>query len=213
MRLKDFHFEGTTGGENWETFKSMSVTVCGGRRVQDNQKMVHLISLLQGEPKEIAKQVAGDEYDTESYLRDWAELEEQYRGEEKAQRQYYYELKAFPKLQTLTSQNLLTRKSLIGIILARFETARAGFAESGMINLRAQKVIPQVDLLRYHERLGDICRRDTLREFYNFLEAKRKILRIAELCQKGLAQQVIVANAEENDDQMRRKTSNHEAKL
>ena len=213
LRLKEFFFDGTSNGEDWETFMAMFDTVCGGRRMADNQKMVHLLTLLQGTPKEIAKQVAGYEYNTESYLRVWRELNEQYGGNEKAQRQYIFELEVFPRIKKLTSQNILALKALLGKMIWKFGARGRPFDESGMINFKAQQKIPEEDLMRYFERLGDQNKRDSVKEFHSYLEAKWKTLRITELCHDKVKQPERVNAAREGEEDAPEQDEEYEASL
>ncbi len=52
----------------------------------DNQKHMFLLDALEGEPKKIAEQIAGDEYNTQSYTEVWHVIEKHYGGIIKAKK-------------------------------------------------------------------------------------------------------------------------------
>jgi hypothetical protein len=77
-------------------------TAVGNRRMPDAQKLLMLIDLLSGEPKKIARRIAGDVYDTGSYIQVWHTLEEHYGGLNRAKKMSFTNSKLSQRLTNST---------------------------------------------------------------------------------------------------------------
>jgi hypothetical protein len=78
--------------EQCATFCVLFDTAVGSHRMSDAQKLLMLIDLLSGKPKKIARRIAGDVYDTRSYIQVWHTLEEHYGGLNRAKKDVLHKL-------------------------------------------------------------------------------------------------------------------------
>ena len=145
----------------------------------DSQKLLMLLDLLDGEPKKIADRIAGDEYSTRSYTDVWHVLEEHYGGLIKAKKDALNRLETFPKIKAFTKENALEFASLLANIIQKYTTHDRGLIdEGGVLSSLAKKVVPESEVVKYFQKISEYNRNDTLMEFYNYIEAKRKALNL-----------------------------------
>ena len=88
----------------------------------DNKKLMFFLDALEGEPKKIAKQIAGDKYNTQSYTEVWHVLEEHYGGIIKTKKDALHQLETYPKIKAFTKENALEFSSLLSTIIQNQRT-------------------------------------------------------------------------------------------
>jgi hypothetical protein len=174
-----FGFDGTPETENWETFKSVFGTICGGRNLPDDAKLVFLLDKLQGQPRQLAKLIAGTVYDTNSYIRVWQALEEQYGGKASIQDYIFSQMNQFPPIKTMTSQNVLQLRSLLQQVKDQLGAGADDTDNVGFVLRQAKRLIPFKDLLEYNDQLAKNNLEDKLARFIEFLDFKRRSLRLS----------------------------------
>ena len=146
----------------------------------DAQKLLMLIDLLSGEPKKIARRIAGDVYDTRSYIQVWHTLKEHYGGLNCAKKDVLHKLKTFPKISKFNKDNALEFSSLLLNILNKYANQGPGLTdEGGVLSSLAKKIIPEFEVVTYFQKLAEYNRPDNLTEFYKFVEQKRIALNLA----------------------------------
>jgi hypothetical protein len=118
-------FDATPKTEQWTTFRASFDAAVGSRRMPDAQKLLMLIDLLSGEPKKIARRIAGDVYDTRSYIQVWHTLEEHYGGLKRAKKDVLHKLETFPKITKFNKDNALEFSSLLLNILNKYANQRS----------------------------------------------------------------------------------------
>ncbi len=85
-------FDATPKTEQWTTFRALFNAAVGSCQMPDAQKLLMLIDLLSGKPKKIARRIAGDVYDTRSYIQVWHTLKEHYGGLNPAKKDVLHKL-------------------------------------------------------------------------------------------------------------------------
>jgi hypothetical protein len=146
----------------------------------DAQKLLMLLDLLKGEPAKIAQRIAGEEYNTRSYLQVWHTLEEHYGGLNRAKKDILHKLETFPKITKFNKDNALEFSSLLLNILNKYTNLGPGLVdEGGVLSSLAKKVVPEHEVVTYFQKIAEYNRPDNLREFYNFIEQKRIALNLA----------------------------------
>jgi hypothetical protein len=146
----------------------------------DAQKLLMLIDLHSGEPKKIARRIAGDVYDTRSYTQVWHTLEEHYGGLNRAKKDVLHKLETFPKITKFNKDNALEFSSLLLNILNKYANQGPGLTdEGGVLSSLAKKIIPEFEVVIYFQKLAEYDRPDNLTEFYKFVEQKRIALNLA----------------------------------
>ena len=181
VKLKEHYFDATPKTDDWMTFKAGFKAVVGDRQMPDSQKLFMLIDMLEGEPKRIAKRLAGSEYDTQSYRMVWGALEENYGGIHRARKRAFALLESFPKINKFNSENTLELSSLISNILRQYSGDQGLMDEGGVLNSMAKKLIPEYELQTYFLECAKARRSDTLQQFYEFLDAKRVACKLASI--------------------------------
>ncbi len=173
-------FDATPKTEQWTTFRASFDAAVGSRRMPDAQKLLMLIDLLSGEPKKIARRIAGDVYDTRSYIQVWHTLEEHYGGLNRAKKDVLHKLETFPKIAKFNKDNALEFSSLLLSILNKYANQGPGLTdEGGVLSSLAKKIIPEFEVVIYFQKLAEYDRPDNLTEFYKFIEQKRIALNLA----------------------------------
>jgi hypothetical protein len=173
-------FDATPKTEQWTTFRALFDAAVGSRRMPDAQKLLMLIDLLSGEPKKIARRIAGDVYDTRSYIQVWHTLEEHYSGLNRAKKDVLHKLETFPKIAKFNKDNALEFSSLLLNILNKYANQGPGLTdEGGVLSSLAKKIIPEFEVVVYFQKLAEYDRPDNLTEFYKFVEQKRIALNLA----------------------------------
>jgi hypothetical protein len=133
-------FNATPKTEQWTTFRASFDAAVGSRRMPDAQKLLMLIDLLSGEPKKIARRIAGDVYDTRSYIQVWHTLEEHYGGLNRAKKDVLHKLETFPKITKFNKDNALEFSSLLLNILNKYANQGPGLTdEGGVLSSLAKK--------------------------------------------------------------------------
>jgi hypothetical protein len=146
----------------------------------DAQKLLMLIDLLSGKQKKIARRIAGDVYDTRSYIQVWHTLEEHYGGLNRAKKDVLHKLETFPKITKFNKDNALEFSSLLLNILNKYANQGPGLTdEGGVLSSLAKKIIPEYEVVIYFQKLAEYNRPDNLTEFYKFIEQKRIALNLA----------------------------------
>jgi hypothetical protein len=181
IKLKEHVFDGTSKTDDWMTFKAGFKAVVGDRHMPDSQKLFMLLDMLEGEPKRIARRLAGEEYDSESYYITWNALEENYGGIARARKQIFQRIEAFPKITKFNKDNTLELSSLLSNIIRRFSNEQGLMDEGGVLNNMVKKLIPEYELPNYFLEIARQRKADTLQEFYSFLESKRVALKLASI--------------------------------
>jgi hypothetical protein len=173
-------FDATQKTEPWTTFRASFDAAVGSGRMPDAQKLLMLIDLLSGEPKKIARRIAGDVYDTRSYIQVWHTLEEHYGGLNRAKKDVLHKLETFPKITKFNKDNALEFSSLLLKILNKYANQGPGLTdEGGVLSSLAKKIIPELEVVLYFQKLAEYDRPDNLTEFYKFVEQKRIALNLA----------------------------------
>ncbi len=173
-------FDATPKTEPWTTFRASFDAAVGSRRMPDAQKLLMLIDLLSGEPKKIASRIAGDVYDSRSYIQVWHTLEEHYGGLNRAKKDVLHKLKTFPKITKFNKDNAREFSSLLLNILNKYANQGPGLTdEGGVLSSLAKKIIPEFEHVVYFQKLAEYDRPDNLTEFYKFVEQKRIALNLA----------------------------------
>jgi hypothetical protein len=173
-------FDATPKTEPWTTFRASFDAAVSSRRMPDAQKLLMLIDLLSGEPKKIARRIAGDVYDTRSYIQVWHKLEEHYVGLNRAKKDVLHKLETFPKIAKFNKDNALEFSSLLLNILNKYANQGPGLTdEGGVLSSLAKKIIPEFEVVIYFQKLAEYDRPDNLTEFYKFVEQKRIALNLA----------------------------------
>jgi hypothetical protein len=173
-------FDATPKTEQWTTFRGSFDAAVGSRRMPDAQKLLMLIDLLSGKPKKIAKRIAGDVYDTRSYIQVWHTLEEHYGGLNHAKKDVLHKVETFPKITKFNKDNALEFSSLLLNILNKYANQGPGLTnEGGVLSSLAKKIIPEFEVVIYFQKLAEYDRPDNLTEFYKFIEQKRIALNLA----------------------------------
>ncbi len=122
----------------------------------DAQKLLMLIDLLSGEPKKIARRIAGDVYDTRSYIQVWHTLEEHYVGLNRAKKDVLHKLETFPKITKFNKDNALEFSSLLLNILNKYANQGPGLTdEGGVLSSLAKKIIPEFEVVIYFQKLAE----------------------------------------------------------
>ncbi len=173
-------FDATPKTEQWTTFRASFDAAVGSRRMPDAQKLLMLIDLASGEPKKIARRIAGDVYDTRSYIQVWHTLEEHYDGLNRAKKDVLHKLETFPKIAKFNKDNALEFSSLLLNILNKYANQGPGLTDEGwVLSSLAKKIIPEFEVVIYFQKLAEYDRPDNLTEFYKFIEQKRIALNLA----------------------------------
>jgi hypothetical protein len=173
-------FDATPKTEQWRTFRASFDAAVGSRRMPDAHKLLMLIDLLSGEPKKIARRIAGDVYDTRSYIQVWHTLEEHYGGLNRAKKDVLHKLETFPRIAKFNKDNALEFSSLLLNILNKYANQGPGLTdEGGVLSSLAKKIIPEFEVVIYFQKLAEYDRPDNLTEFYKFVEQKRIALNLA----------------------------------
>jgi hypothetical protein len=122
----------------------------------DSAKLLMLLDLLGGEPKKIAQRIAGEEYNTRSYIQVWHTLEEHYRGLNRAKKDILHKLKTFPKISKFNKDNALEFSSLILNILNKYVNQGPRLIdEGGVLSSLAKKIIPEHEVVTYFQKLAE----------------------------------------------------------
>jgi hypothetical protein len=100
-------FDATPKTKQWTMFRASFDAAVGSCRMPDAQKLLMLVDLLSGKPKKIARRIAGDVYDTRSYIQVWHTLEEHYGGLNRAKKDVLHKLETFPKISKFNKDNAL----------------------------------------------------------------------------------------------------------
>jgi hypothetical protein len=141
-------FDATPKTEQWTTFRASFDAAVGSRRMPDAQKLLMLIDLLSGEPKKIARRIAGDVYDTRSYIQVWHTLEEHYGGLNRAKKDVLHKLETFPKINKFNKDNALEFSSLLLNILNKYANQGPGLTdEGGVLSSLAKKIVPEHEVV------------------------------------------------------------------
>jgi hypothetical protein len=149
-------FDATPKTEQWMTFRASFDAAVGSRRIPDAQKLLMLIDLLSGEPKKIARRIAGDVYDTCSYIQVWHTLEEHYGGLNRAKKDVLHKLETFPKINKFNKDNALELSSLLLNILNKYASQGPGLTdEGGVLSSLAKKIIPEHKVVIYFQKLAE----------------------------------------------------------
>jgi hypothetical protein len=152
-------FDATPKTEPWTTFRALFDAAVGSRRMPDAQKLLMLIDLLSGEPKKIARRIAGDVYDTRSYIQVWHTLEEHYGGLNCAKKDVLHKLETFPKITKFNKDNALEFSSLLLNILNKYANQGPGLTdEGGVLSSLAKKIIPEFKVVIYFQKLAEYDR-------------------------------------------------------
>ena len=161
---------------NWFKFKAAFYVAVASRNVKDEEKLMHLLGLLEGAPLKIAHRVAGDEYTEEAYVQVWNALETAYGGEVRKRHRLFEELRTWPKLTEFTAQNTLELTALISSII-RIYTAEGGELDAtGAVNVTVQQLLPRHEAKRYFTWLHRENEPNDLYTLYDFLETERAAL-------------------------------------
>jgi hypothetical protein len=173
-------FDATPKTEQWMIFRASFDAAVGSRRMADSAKLLMLLDLLGGEPKKIAQRIAGEEYNTRSYIQVWHTLEEHYGGLNRAKKDILHKLKTFPKIAKFNKDNALKFSSLILNILNKYANQGQGLInEGGVLSSLAKKIIPEHEVVTYFQKLAEYDKPENLLEFYKFIEQKRIALNLA----------------------------------
>ena len=174
----DVKFDNTNKTVNWYKFQAAFKVVIGSRRIRDGEKLLHLLSLLDGEPALIASRIAGDEYTTDSYNQVWNALEEAYGGIVRQRHRLHNELMKWPKMKEFTHQNTLELTLLISNITHCFTrfNGQEELDATGTVNLTVQGLLPKHEAKRYFQWLALQRLPNNLYTLYKFLEAERAAL-------------------------------------
>ena len=177
-KQQDVKFDNTMKTVNWYKFQAAYTVQIGSRKIRDEEKLIHLLSLLEGEPALIASRIAGDEYTREAYHAVWAALEEAYGGIVRQRHRLYNELMKWPKMKEFTHQNTLELTSLISNICRCFAryNGQEELDATGTINLTVQGILPSHEAKNYFRWLARKRRPNNLHTLYEFLEAERAAL-------------------------------------
>jgi hypothetical protein len=154
IKLDKHVFDGTSKTDDWMTFKAGFKAVVGDRQMPDSQKLFMLLDMLEGEPKRIAKRLAGEEYDSESYLVAWNALEENYGGIHRARKRVFQLIESFPKITKFNKDNTLELSSLLSNILRQYSNEQGLMDEGGVLNSVVKKLIPDFELPRYFREIA-----------------------------------------------------------
>jgi hypothetical protein len=120
----------------------------------DAQKLLMLIDLLSSEPKKIARRIAGDVYDTRSYIQVWHTLKEHYGGLNRTKKDVLHKLETFPKITKFNKDNALEFSSLLLNILNKYANQGPGLTdEGGVLSSLAKKIIPEFEVVIYFRNL------------------------------------------------------------
>jgi hypothetical protein len=118
----------------------------------DSAKLLMLLDLLGSEPKKIAQRIAGEEYNTRSYIQVWHTLEEHYGGLNRAKKDILHKLETFPKIAKFNKDNALEFSSLILNILNKYANQGPGLIdEGGVLSSLAKKIIPEHEVVTYFQ--------------------------------------------------------------
>jgi hypothetical protein len=144
----------------------------------DSAKLLMLLDLLGGEPKKIAQRIAGEEYNTRSYIQVWHTLEEHYGGLNRATKDILHKLETFPKIAKFNKDNALEFLSLLLNILNKYANQGPGLInEGGVLSSLAKKIIPEHEVVTYFQKLAEYDRPDNFWSFTN-LSNRRELLLI-----------------------------------
>ena len=161
---------------NWFKFKAAFYVAVASRNVKDEEKLMHLLGLLEGAPLKIAHRVAGDEYTEEAYVQVWNALETAYGGEVRKRHRLFEELRTWPKLTEFTAQNTLELTALISSIIRIYTTDGRELDATGAINVTVQQLLPRHEAKRYFTWLHRENEPNDLYTLYDFLETERTAL-------------------------------------
>ena len=175
---QDVKFDDTSKTVNWFKFKAAFVAAVGCRRARDEEKLLHLLGLLEGAPAALAHRVAGDEYNRETYAEVWRKLEEAYGGQERKRYRLYQDLHNWPKITEFTHKNTLELTVLIANLIRAYTDYYDGreLDSAGMINISVQNLLPPQEARRYFRFVDRERREKNLFTMYEFLECERKAL-------------------------------------
>ena len=180
-KIEKHAFDATSKTDDWMAFKAGFRALVGDRLMPDSQKLYMLLDMLDGEPKKIAKRLAGDEYDTESYITTWNALEENYGGLARARKSVHKRLAAFPKMTKFTVDNTLEFSAMIASILRQFSTSAGIMDECGVLNESVKEICPKHELENYYMKVAEYRATDSLRLFYEWVETRRVALKLASI--------------------------------
>ncbi|MGV0986798.1 MAG: hypothetical protein ACOYB2_19805, partial [Limnohabitans sp.] len=172
-KVKDHKFDNKPGSNDWINFRACFKAAVGDRLMQDGQKLMMLLDMLEDEPKRIALRVAGEDYDTASYIRTWNTLEETFGGITRARQGVYHEMQTFPKIKKFTYTNALELSAILQRVLARYANANGVVFDHSVLNEMAKRLIPPEEVTRYFSELSRIRQPDTLENFAAFIEDTR----------------------------------------
>jgi hypothetical protein len=131
FKPKRHTFDATPKTEQWTIIRAPFDAAVGSRQMADSAKLLMLLDLLGGEPKKIAQQIAGEEYNTRSYIQVWHTLEEHYGGLNRAKKDILQKLKTFPNIAKFNKDNALEFSSLILNILNKYANQGPGLIHEG----------------------------------------------------------------------------------
>jgi hypothetical protein len=199
-------FDATPKTEQWTIFRASFDAAVGSRRMADSAKLLMLLDLLGGETKKIAQRIAGEEYNTRSYIQVWHTLEEHYGGLNRAKKGILHKLETFPKIAKFNKDNALEYSSLLLNILNKYANQGPGLIdEGGVLSSLAKKIIPEHEVVTYFQKLAEYDRPDNLLEFYKFIEQRRIALNLASAHfapapKQGLASSALVQQDDSHPD-------------
>ena len=195
---QDIKFDNTTKSVNWFKFKAAFYVTVASRNVRDEEKLMHLLDLLEGAPAKMAHRVAGDEYSEEAYIQVWNALESRYGGDNRKKLRLFDELRKWPKLKEFTAQNTLELTALISSITRVYGNE---LDATGAVNMSVQKLLPQHEAKRYFAWLHRDRQPNNLYTLYDFLETERTALEhAAMLAQPTMGRSIHTHNVEPEDD-------------